>query len=147
MENHVFCSQDLASLLEKAKDLHGHLGPFLVVGVRAGLTGLRELQTRKQKREVFATAQLPYSVPYSCILDGVQVATGCTTGNKRLTFEDSSNLMILFRNKAGRSVTISILPEAIEELRRDLVNEVSSEAAAYKAASMADEELFAVTPS
>jgi len=124
-EHLALSTEDFACLLEKAGDFHGHLGPFLVVGVRAGLRGLRELQARKENLDVSAKARLTYSVPYSCILDGIQVATGCTIGNTRLTYEDSSNPMILFRNKAGRAVAVSILPEA---------------------AAMADEELFKVAP-
>lgn len=137
-------SEDFACLLDKARDLHGHLGPFLVVGVRAGLRGLRELQTRKENLDVSATARLTYSVPYSCILDGIQVATGCTIGNRRLTYENSPNPVILFRNRAERAVSISILPEAIDELMRQLAKNAPAEEAAYKAAAMAEEELFKV---
>ena len=146
LERVAFGTEDFACLLEKAGDFHGHLGPFLVVGVRAGLRGLRELQARKENLDVSAKARLTYSVPYSCILDGIQVATGCTIGNRRLTYEDSSNPMILFRNKAGRAVAVSILPEAIDELMRQLAKDASSDEAAYKAAAMADEELFKVAP-
>jgi len=139
-------TEDLASLLEKARDLHGHLGPFLVVGVRAGLRGLRELQTRKENLDVSAKARLTYSVPYSCILDGIQVATGCTIGNRRLTYENSSNPMILFQNRTGRAIAVSILPEAIDELMRQLAKDAPAEEAAHKAAAMAEEELFKVAP-
>jgi formylmethanofuran dehydrogenase subunit E len=146
LEHLALSTEDFACLLEKARDLHGHLGPFLVVGVRAGLRGLRELQTRKENLDVSATAQLTYSVPYSCILDGIQVATGCTIGNKRLRFENSSNPMILFHDRGGRAVAVSILPEAIDELMRQLAKDAPAEEAAYKAAAMAEEELFEVSP-
>jgi formylmethanofuran dehydrogenase subunit E len=109
--------EDLAGLLDKARDFHGHLGPFLVLGVRAGLRGLRELQTRKESLDVSAKVQLTYSVPYSCILDGIQVATGCTIGNTRLTYENSPNPMILLQNKTGRAVAIWIAQETIDELK------------------------------
>jgi formylmethanofuran dehydrogenase subunit E len=147
LEHLAFSTEDLACLLEKARDLHGHLGPFLVVGVRAGLRGLRELQTRKESLDVSAKVRLKYTVPYSCILDGVQVATGCTIGNRRLTYENSPNPMIVFRNRAGRAVTVSILPQAIDELMRQLAKDAPAEEAAYKAAAMAEEELFEVARS
>jgi formylmethanofuran dehydrogenase subunit E len=146
LEHLAFSTEDLACLLEKAKDFHGHLGPFLVVGVRVGLRGLRELQTRKENLDVSAKARLTYSVPYSCILDGIQVATGCTIGNRRLTYENSPNPMVLFQNRAGTAVTVSILPEAIDELIRQLAKDVPAEEAAQKAAAMAEEELFKVAP-
>jgi len=138
-------TEDLACLLEKARDFHGHLGPFLVLGLRAGLRGLRELQTRKESLDVSAKVRLKYTVPYSCILDGVQVATGCTIGNRRLTYENSPNPMILFQNRTGRTVAISIVQETIE-LMRQLTKDAPAEEAAYKAAAMTEEELFKVSP-
>lgn len=74
------------------------------------------------------------------------MVTGCTIGNQLLGSENSSNLMTKFRNKAEKAVTISILPEAVDELGQELVKEASEEALAYKAASMPEEELFAVGP-
>jgi len=142
----VAIDAEFASLLEKAKDFHGHLGPFLVLGVRAGLRGLKELGTRKENLHLSATVLLRYSVPYSCILDGIQMATGCTIGNKRLRFEDSSNFVIKLRNKSERAVTVSILPEVVSWLEEELAKEASTEAVANKAASMPDEESFTVEP-
>jgi formylmethanofuran dehydrogenase subunit E len=37
---------ELASLLEKAAELYGHLGPFLAIGVRMGLIGLQKIGKR-----------------------------------------------------------------------------------------------------
>jgi len=54
--------------------------------------------------------------------------------------------LIPFQNRAGRAVTVSILPEAIDELMRQLAKDAPAEEAAYKAAAMAEEELFKVAP-
>jgi len=94
---------------------------------------------------VSAKAQLTYSVPYSCILDGIQVATGCTIGNTRLTYENSPSPTILFQDRTGRAVAISIVQETIDELMRQLTKDASVEEAAYKAAAMTEEELFKVS--
>lgn len=147
MERYGFWTEEPASILERAKDFHGHIGPFLVIGVRAGLAGLRELQTTKESEDLSATALLTYSVPYSCMLDGIQVATGCTIGNKRLRFENSSNFMISFENTGGKVVTVSVLAKALDEFRGPLLRGIASEEVerlAYKATSMAEEELFAI---
>ncbi|WP_455286417.1 FmdE family protein [[Eubacterium] cellulosolvens] len=147
MERYGLWTEEPSSILERAKDFHGHIGPFLVIGVRAGLAGLRELQTTKESEDLSATALLTYSVPYSCMLDGIQVATGCTIGNKRLRFENSSNFIISFENTAGRVVAVSILAKALDEFRGRLPRGIASkevERLAYKAASMAEEELFAI---
>lgn len=140
-------SQDLTFLLDKAKDFHGHFGPFLVIGIRAGLMGLRELQTEKENGDLSAMASLTYSVPYSCILDGIQIATGCTLGNKRLRYEDSSKFTISFKNGGGKAVTVSILPKALDELTQRLGKDKSPEDVerlAYTVVSMPKAQLFIV---
>jgi hypothetical protein len=53
--------------------------------------------------------------------------------------------MIFFQNKTGRAVAISVVQETIDELMRQLTKDVSAEEAAYKAAVMAEEELFKVS--
>jgi len=55
----------LNNIIEKAVDFHGHLGPFLVIGVRIGLIGLRELGLKKSTETPHVTALLEYSVPFS----------------------------------------------------------------------------------
>jgi formylmethanofuran dehydrogenase subunit E len=45
-------------IFEKAADFHGHLGPFLVIGVRMGLVGLKKLGLRQDDRQL--SIWLPY---------------------------------------------------------------------------------------
>jgi len=86
-------------LLEHAAEFHTHLGPFLVLGLRAGLAALRVLSTRHGDPELSVEVDLPYRVPMSCLLDGIQFSTGCTAGNKRLTFRDSTEIVATFRRR------------------------------------------------
>ncbi|MGQ9542839.1 MAG: formylmethanofuran dehydrogenase subunit E family protein [Candidatus Bathyarchaeia archaeon] len=85
---------DLLRLLRRAKDFHGHMGPFLAIGVRAGFTGLQILNVGRGDPNVRATVWLRYSTPFSCVADGVQVSTGCTYGNKRLIIRDSEGITV-----------------------------------------------------
>jgi len=82
---------ELMSIVERAAEFHGHLGPFLVIGVRIGLIGLRELKIKKKNENLRVTAMLRNSVPFSCIIDGIQVATKCTIGNQHHRRDPSSN--------------------------------------------------------
>lgn len=138
-------THEMPSILEMARYLHGHMGPFLVIGVRAGLAGLRVLQAVRADRDISATAHLTYSVP--CILDGIQIATGCRIGNKRLRFQDSPSLMISFENKQARTVTVSINAKVIDEFKQQLLKGTFPEAAerlAHRAASIPERELFSI---
>jgi len=139
--------QDLASILRGAVGFHGHFGPFLVVGVRAGIIALRELQTSRENKSLRAVASLVYSVPYSCILDGIQLSTGCTIGNKRLRFEESPAFSIMLEDPGNTRVTVSIPSKAVDELKRKLAKDLPAkdlERLAHEVASTAEEELFLI---
>jgi formylmethanofuran dehydrogenase subunit E len=143
-------AEAIGTILDSAKDFHGHLGPFLAMGVRVGLVGLRELRTSKKTTDLHVKALLEYSIPHSCILDGLQVTTGCTIGNKRLTLENSSAFSVTFTNSEGTTVTVSILRTALEELQGDLKRSTSCrevERLAFDVASKAESDLFVLDKS
>jgi len=61
--------EKLTSAIKNAEKLHGHLGPFLVIGVRMGKTVKRILNLNTgNKSELEATAKIPLLTPISCIL-------------------------------------------------------------------------------
>lgn len=62
---------ELTNLMEKGAEFHGHLGPFLVLGIRAGLIGLRELGAPRRFGQLNVTAKLKLSVSFSCLIDGI----------------------------------------------------------------------------
>jgi len=105
------------TLLEEAAAFHSHLGPFLVLGLKAGRLALRELETKQGDPKLSAQIELPYRIPISCLLDGVQFSTGCTTGNKRLSFRESSNIALSF-SRDGEAVGLTLKTTAFELLNR-----------------------------
>ena len=100
----------LAEKIAKAVDFHGHLGPFLVIGVRMADIGMRELGLRNNNPKLRITAHLKYSVPISCIVDGLQVTTKCTIGNQKLKLVDSSDIAAKFGLPNGKEVTVAVNP-------------------------------------
>ncbi len=140
--------QEIEKVLEKAVDFHGHLGPFLVLGVRMGLTGLRELGTRKGDPKLRITATTKPSVPFSCLIDGIQSATQCTVGNRKLKLNSSrESISAKFQIPEGNALTITLNPIKKEELERLLskhgsVREI--EKIARKVVSMPEMELFKI---
>jgi len=138
----------LMTILKEAGGFHGHVGPFLVIGVRAGLVGLMKLGIEKGDPKLAATVMLKNSIPFSCILDGVQIATGCTVGNKRLRLEDSSSVAIRFENKNGKQVEIEVnsttLNKLIEQLSAENVEAEEVRRLGYIMASIDEHELFRV---
>lgn len=134
------------NIIKKATDFHGHLGPFLVIGVRMGLIGLRELKLKKGTKKLHIAASLKYSVPFSCVLDGIQVTTGCTFGNQKLTIKNSSGIAAEFQLPNKKQVTVAVNQTAFNRLKRKLLSEKASnhetEELAQLIAAIPEKDLF-----
>ncbi len=132
------------NLLKSATSFHGHLGPYLVLGLRMGLVAVRTLRPHGH-RELSATIWTKRSPPNSCLLDGVQISSGCTLGKGNLRVKNASQLRARFlrgnrslvmkptRKTAKLLLTIS-RPTTQNRLRR----------LAVSLGSMSDRDLFVV---
>ena len=82
-------------LTRKGVEFHGHLGPFLVIGLRMGSLALKLLGLRGYSglRAIVETGNEP---PLSCIVDGVQVATGCTLGRGNIEVVKNDGAKVTF---------------------------------------------------
>jgi len=138
----------LENIIKKAVDFHGHLGPFLIIGVRMGLIGLRELELKEGAEKLHVTALLKYSVPFSCVLDGLQVTTGCTFGNQKLTLKNSSSITAEFQLPNKKQVTVAVNQTTFDNLKRKLLTEKASnhemQKLAQLMASMPEKDLFVI---
>ncbi|MFQ5836561.1 MAG: FmdE family protein [Candidatus Bathyarchaeia archaeon] len=139
---------ELDVILNRAEEFHGHLGPFLALGVRMGLIGVRELGAKGNEEKLRVTAMLRNSVPFSCVVDGIQVATKCTIGNKKLRLRSSSGITAKFELPRRGQVTVAVDPTAFDRLKNELLAEnVPPEEVrklAQLVASMPEEELFII---
>lgn len=84
--------------LEEAVKFHGHLGPYLVLGLLAGRLAIKKLKCRKYfglEVRVWGATQRPKS----CLIDGLQLSTGATYGKGNIEKYDGKKLCILFKNK------------------------------------------------
>jgi len=142
--------QSLNTLLKAATDLHGHLGPYLALGLRMGLLGVRELGAKEGDTQLHVTAMLEYVLPFSCMLDGIQTSTKCTVGNKRLTWKESKEFGATFLlNNNGRKVEVKVNSAVVQELSRRLDKKPSDAEVrklAFDIASRQEEELFLIRP-
>ena len=140
--------QKLDTILKKAAEFHGHLGPFLVIGVRMGLIGVRELKAKENDNKLRVTAMLKYHVPFSCVIDGIQVATKCTIGNQKLKLIDSPEIAAEFELQQREKVTVTVNPTTFSRLKNRLLSENVSQEETQKLASMIasmpEEELFTI---
>lgn len=142
-------SPKFTSILKKAEEFHGHLGPFLAIGVRMGLIGLERTGITKENL-LTVTASLPLRVPFSCILDGLQVSTKCTVGNQKLSIEDSPIIRAKFKRKDNeQEVTVALNKSTFEKLKSQLLQgklpDKEVRKLAWKIVNIPEDELFVIT--
>ena len=140
---------ELTSILEKAAEFHGHLGPFLVIGVRIGLIGLRKIG-RHDVDQLTINLSLPLHVPFSCIIDGLQFTTHCTIGNQKLSVKDSDNIQVRFKKEnEKKEVKITLNKSILEEMKSQLLGESLPDKEirrlAWKIASLSEGKLFEIS--
>jgi len=142
----VQSEQELALTIKNAQKLHGHLGPFIVLGVRMGMIAKKALNvTSDQCTSLRASVKVPLFPPFSCLLDGIQASTSCTVGNQRLTIENSEEICVNFaKQNAGRTVKITLKPKMAEELKKKLTKGSLTEKFALELARTPENQLFNV---
>jgi formylmethanofuran dehydrogenase subunit E len=139
----------ITSILKKATELHGHLGPFLAIGVRMGLVGLDRIGPTNRK-SLAVTASLPLRVPFSCIIDGLQISTQCTVGNQKLSLKNSSSIHAKFKRKEDeQEIIIALNKSTFEKLKSQLLQKRLSDdevrKLAWKIVRIPESELFVIT--
>jgi formylmethanofuran dehydrogenase subunit E len=96
---------DLGGLLKKAGELHGHFCPFVALGVRAGVIGLKELGIEENlgMEEVVAIVETN-----NCFSDGIQMTTGCSFANNALIYRDLGKTAVTLATRDGEAVWIAV---------------------------------------
>jgi formylmethanofuran dehydrogenase subunit E len=138
--------EKLTSAIKNAEKLHGHLGPFLVIGVRMGKTVKRILNLNTgDNSELEATAKIPLLTPISCIIDGIQTTTHCTVGNQKLKIENSKEIAVNFKlQHSNRKLKVLVNPKIVEKLMNRISEGASNEELAWEIARMPDSQLFTI---
>lgn len=102
-------------LIRKAEEFHGHVCPFLVLGLRMAEIAMRRLGVARAGALETVREDLVAIVEVNnCLADGVQVATGCTLGNNSLIYLDlGKNAVTLFRRGERRGVRVYVDAERV----------------------------------
>ena len=127
--------------LEEASRFHTHLGPYLVVGLRMGRAVTREFGAEPFSYRIRAhTGRVP---PYSCSVDGMQLATPCTTGNGCIEVTDE-RLMALEAIREDSVLRVELKREVYDRIENECSEDDQDEFALW-IWNMPDEELLNVT--
>ena len=143
----------LSELEETAVRLHGHGGPFMVVGLRMGLEALKILDARGWF-DIKCSAVLKWAPPDACVLDGIQVSTGCTLGKHNIEIEQGQGVSATFNHgDLGvelrlRQKVLTMISGALEEHDHDENNpehEAETRQLMDKLIAMSASDLFVIT--
>ncbi len=101
--------------LRQGIDFHGHLGPYLILGLLAGEEALKKLKSKKyfglDVRVWGATKK-----PKSCLIDGLQLSTGATYGKGNIKKLDGKRIKVECVDRASNKIiTLSLAKDT--ELR------------------------------
>ena len=138
---------ELTALIEYARKLHGHVGPFLVIGLKMGAAAKKALNISDTECTLLtAEVAVPLHPPFSCLLDGIQVSTTCTIGNQRLQVKNSKTIQATFtRQKDAKKVKITLTQNLSEQLEQKQKQNQLTEELALEIADMPENQLFNIT--
>ncbi len=94
-------------------ELHHHMGLWSIVGAKMGVRAREILNAPFDEVEVSSSAG--GKPPYSCLNDGLQVATGASIGRGTIQVSDANQSVAEFRFKQ-KKVTLKVKPEIAREI-------------------------------
>jgi len=139
--------EDANPALDRTSMIHGATGPFAIAGYRMGFAALRELKLRRGSFDLEVIHHAPREVQWSCIIDGLQAATGASLGKLNLTLAPSTanNVYSIVRNrKTGQAFRIELTPAFIKQ-HMNIPSEKLSTVGA-QLADVPEDQIFTLKP-
>ncbi len=98
--------------LKEAVRFHGHLGPYLVLGLLAGEIAIQKLGCKKYF-DLDVKVYGANKKPESCLIDGLQLSTGATYGKGNIEKLNGRAIKIEFCNRANNKKIILKLKNSL----------------------------------
>jgi formylmethanofuran dehydrogenase subunit E len=105
-------------LLAGAGRFHGHIGPFLAVGLRMGQAANERLG--RNPMGMSSVVRVEGHPPRSCAVDGIQYSTGCTMGKANIRMDPEPQGVSATFTVGGRSISITVRSEFLARIEKDL---------------------------
>lgn len=134
LEHRQEADPNIRDTVKRAVEIHGHLGPFLVFGLRMGLMAEKLLGEKVQSCEFKAINK----IPYLCTVDGIRAIVG----ENAVTIKEGKGITATFRGANGKRATIKVR----EDVMRKYANVAweKCEESAYEVLGENEEKLFEV---
>jgi len=104
---------------EWAFEFHGHRCPFMPIGYRMGRLALAKLDVDREKDHgFFVFPELGEGHPQTCMMDGIQVATGATYGKVLMAKTFYGKLAAVFCHPDRDALRYVLQPDFIDEMSK-----------------------------
>ncbi|UCF16271.1 MAG: formylmethanofuran dehydrogenase subunit E family protein [Phycisphaerales bacterium] len=133
---------------DQIERMHGHVGPWNVLGWRIGQAALREFDTKWGHHELDIICYVPLRTPYSCMADGLVIGTGNTLGRLDLRLAEVVSLNFIhvcLRRKDGKGPILVFRPKLTYLRRIDAPKLEELERLSRQCSEMPADALFEVT--
>jgi formylmethanofuran dehydrogenase subunit E len=106
----------MSNVPEWAWEFHGHHCPFMPLGYRMGKLAMKELGVEHEKDHgFFVIPELGIGHPQTCLMDGMQIATGATYGKSLMEKTFWGKLAATFYHPGKGAVRLALTPEFLDE--------------------------------
>ncbi len=100
-----------------AFEFHGHQCPFMPIGYRMGRLALQKLGVEREKDHgFFVFPELGEAHPQTCLMDGIQAATGATYGKLLIAKTFYGKLAATFYHPRKGGIRFSLNPDAVDAM-------------------------------
>lgn len=132
--------------VQSVEAIHGTAGPFAVAGYRMGRRALDELGLLKGSFALDVQHEAPAEVQWSCIVDGLQAATGASLGKLNLHMsvvrdQNAVRSYVVNRENGGK-ILFRLQDSFLKRFLNVPVKDLS--AAGRVAQSLSDDEIFSL---
>jgi len=127
--------------LKDAVRFHGHLGPYLVLGLLAGELALKKLKTKKYFN-LEVNVRGADKKPKSCLIDGLQLSTGATYGKGNIHKYKAKAIKITIRNRTNNQQAAVLLDKQLIKELESLKGHADSEKFARKLFNTEHQKIF-----
>lgn len=132
-------------LLKRSTEVHGHICPGQVLGVRLSILGLHKIGIKdplgKDRKNLYVIVEID-----RCATDAIQSVTGCSLGKRSLKWLDFGVMAATFVNlNTNRAVRVTAREEARETAKQycpEIEDKYKQQLEAYRV--MPDDVLFKV---
>ena len=129
------------------KRVHGHVGPWNVLGWRMGQAALREFDTKWGWHELDVICYVPIETPYSCMADGLVIGTGNSLGRLDIRLAEAVSLdfiQVCIRRKDGAGPVLILKPRPAYLRHIDAPKPEQLEKLSRECSKMEEADLFEI---